>query len=106
MQNFKYNEIQLNNFAWSAEEFKKDAMGKPLRYKILFKNEKVFAVLYNNGERIERLKHQEFKVGGKNPTLMCFKASEITSEFSHSGDLYGFVTNCPVTTMTCKDKKE
>mgnify|MGYP006122439713 CR=1 FL=1 len=49
--------------AWSAETFKKDAMGKPLRYKILIKNEKIFAVLYNNGSTIERLNHEEFRVG-------------------------------------------
>ncbi len=66
--------MTLRNFAWDAETFGVDMTGQPLRYKVLFKNEKVFAILYNNGVKIERLKHKEYRIESKEPVLMKFEA--------------------------------
>jgi len=39
--------------------FGKDATGRPLRYKILIKNNKVFNVLYNTGSKAETINYRE-----------------------------------------------
>jgi len=40
---------------FSKEEFKTDETGQKLRYKILVKDDQVFAVLYNTGKTIDRI---------------------------------------------------
>ena len=47
---------------FSNEEFKTDETGQKLRYKILVKNDEVFAVLYNTGKMIERIPFKEERV--------------------------------------------
>jgi hypothetical protein len=98
--------MTLRNFAWDAETFGVDMTGQPLRYKVLIKNEKVFAILYNNGVKIERLKHKEYRIESKEPVLMRFEQEKITAAVEHTGDLYGIISNIPVTTMACKDEKD
>ena len=41
---------------YSNETFDLDATGRPLRFKILVHNMKIWAVLYNTGNSIEKLK--------------------------------------------------
>ena len=52
--------IEKDNF--NDEKFDVDAAGRPLRYKILIHNMRVWAVLYNTGSSIERIKFQEIRV--------------------------------------------
>jgi len=70
-------------------------MGVPLRYKLLVKNEKVFAFLYNNGKLIQRLNHEEIRVEA-NETLMRLTTN----------NWFGFVTFVPTMTMCCKYEED
>lgn len=38
-----------------VEDFGLDSAGKPLRYKIIVKEDKIAAIMYNTGNRIEEL---------------------------------------------------
>jgi len=52
----------INKGDFSAEQFKKDLNGIPLRYKILIHNMRVKQVLYNTGSSIETVKHREYRI--------------------------------------------
>ena len=50
------NEGVMRGFDFSKEEFKNDELtGEKLRYKVLIKDQQVFAVLYNTGNSVERI---------------------------------------------------
>jgi len=46
---------------FNIKDFGLDSAGKPLRYKIVVKEDKVVAIMYNTGNRIEELVFIEYQ---------------------------------------------
>lgn len=46
----------------TIKDFKPDSTGKPLRYKILIKENNVLKILYNTGNSVQELAFKEYRV--------------------------------------------
>ena len=90
------DKIEQDNF--NDETFDLDATGRPLRYKILIHNMKVWAVLYNTGSSIESIKFQEIRVVTGKEDYIKIEKSPVKFEF-------GQITNIPLAMLSTPNKQ-
>ena len=84
---------------YSNEKFELDATGRPLRYKILVHNMKIWAVLYNTGSSIEKLKFQEIRISnGPNDYIMIEGDDPLDFKF-------GKVSQIPLAMLSTTNKQ-
>ena len=84
---------------YSNETFDLDATGRPLRFKILVHNMKIWAVLYNTGNSIEKLKFQEIRISnGPEDYFMIEGDNELEFQF-------GKITQIPLAMLSTTNKQ-
>ena len=84
---------------YTNEKFDFDASGRPLRYKILVHNMKIWAVLYNTGNSIEILKFQEIRISN-GPEDYIQIEGEDPLDFQ-----FGKVTQIPLAMLSTTNKQ-
>jgi len=94
-------------FDFSKEEFSVDETGQKLRYKVLVKDEAVFAVLYNTGQSVESILFTETRICTEE--LVPLNAGGVLKRLTHevdlktAGDVYGRISHVPIAMMAAKD---
>jgi len=108
LKNSEYSDSsKAQVFDFSKENFSVDETGQKLRYKVLVKDEAVFAVLYNTGQSVESILFDETRISTEE--LVPLSSGSVLKKLTHEvdlkteGDVYGRISHVPIAMMAAKD---